>query len=200
MDQQYKFAGLLRHTLAHDFRDLLGWDGKKKQFYFLPAPGGVGRKFRYLGAKQKTQADVVSVYQKSKGAGPIDYVRHHSFHPRFERLADQWYLIISPSYYFTSDGERALNYPDTLLSGKKRLDTNSTVRGQVIMWHRLLSDMEFEDAGGLLAPDIKIDRVIKFGDPPFIELPKSVPEDVWGAKAKKSRNPSSLDEQGSFDL
>ncbi|WP_236628231.1 DUF4365 domain-containing protein, partial [Sulfitobacter sp. HI0129] len=67
VDQQYKFAGLLRHTLAHDFRDLLGWDGKKKQFYFLPAPGGVGRKFRYLGAKQKTQADVVSVYQKSKG-------------------------------------------------------------------------------------------------------------------------------------
>lgn len=68
------------------------------------------------------------------------------------------------------------------------------------MWHRLLSGMEFEDAGGLLAPDIKIDRVIKFGDPPFIELPKSVPEDVWGAKAQKSRNPSSLDEQGSFDL
>lgn len=200
VDQQHKFAGLLRHTLAHDFRDLLGWDRKKKQFYFLPTPGGVARKFRYLGAKQKTQADVVSVYQKSKGEGPIDYVRHHSFHPRFERLADQWYLIINPSYYFTSDGARALNYPDALLSGKKRLDTNSTVRGQVIMWHRLLSGLEFEDAGELLAPDTKTDRIIKFGDPPSIELPKSVPEDVWGAKAQKSRKPSGSNEQGSFDL
>jgi hypothetical protein len=197
VDQQYKFAGLLRHTLGHDFRDLLGWDRKKKQFYFLPTPGVVARRFRYLGAKQKTQADVVSVYQKSKGEGPIDYVRHHSFLPRFERLADQWYLIVNPSYYFTSDGERALNYPDALLSGKKRLDTNSTVRGQVIMWHRLLSGMEFEDAGELLAPDTKTDRIIKFSDPPSIELPKSVPEDVWGAKAQK---PSGSNEQRSFDL
>ena len=172
----------------------------KKQFYFLPTPGGVARKFHYLSAKQKTQADVVSVYQKSKGEGPINYVRHHSFHPRFERLADKWYLIVNPSYYFTSDGERALNYPDALLSGKKRLDTNSTVRGQVIMWHRLLSGMDFEDAGELLTPDTKTDRIIKFGLPPSVELPKSVPEDVWGAKAQKSRKPSGSNEQGSFDL
>lgn len=200
VDQQHKFAGLLRHTLAHDFRDLLGWDRKKRQFYFLPAPGSVTRKFRYLGAKQKTRADVVSVYKKSKGEGPVDYVRHHSFVPRFERLADQWYLIINPSYHFTSDGERGLNYPDALLSGKKRLDTNSTVRGQVIMWHRLLSGMEFDDAGGLLSPDTGTDRVIRIGEPPVIELPKSVPEDVWGARAEKTRKRSAPDEQGSFDL
>ena len=52
----------------------------------------------------------------------------------------------------------------------------------------------------LLAPDTKTDRIIKFGDPPSIELPKSVPEDVWGAKAQKSRKPSGSNEQGSFDL
>lgn len=33
---------------------------------------------RYLGAKQKTQAEVVSVYQKSKGEGPIDYDRREN--------------------------------------------------------------------------------------------------------------------------
>lgn len=200
VDQQHKFAGLLRYTLAHDFRDLLGWDRKKRQFYFLPSPGSVTRKFRYLGAKQKTQADVVSVYKKSEGEGPVDYVRHHSFIPRFERLADQWYLIVNPSYHFTSDGERGLNYPDALLSGKKRLDTNSTVRGQVIMWHRLLSGMEFEDAGSLLSTGAETDRVIMIGEPPVIELPKSVPEDVWGAKSQKARKRSAPDEQGSFEL
>lgn len=200
MEQQHKFAGLLRHTLAHDFRDLLGWDRKKKQFYFLPALDSVARKFRYLGAKQKTQAEVVSVYKKSKGEGPVDYVRHHSFVPRFERLTDQWYLIVNPSYYFTSDGVRGLSYPDIFLLGKKRLDTNSTVRGQLIVWHRLLSNMDFEDAGGLLNNEIGVERVIGFGELPHIELPKSVPEDVWGAKAQKARDPSKLDEQGSFEL
>jgi hypothetical protein len=60
--------------------------------------------------------------------------------------------------------------------------------------------MEFEDAGELLTPDAKTDRIIKFGDPPSIELPKSVPEDVWGAKAQKARKPSSSNEQGTFTL
>lgn len=200
VDQQHKFVGLLRHTLTHDFRDLLGWDRKKNQLYFLPTPGSVARTFRYLGSKQKTQADVVSVYKKAKGEGPIDYVRHHSFIPRFERLADQWYLIVNPSYFFTSDGIRPLNYPDALLSGKKRLDTNSTVRGQIIMWHRLLSDMKLEDAGGLLSVRPRSDRIIGFGEPPIIELPKSVPEDVWGMKGQKARKPTAPDEQGNFDL
>ncbi|MFD2741195.1 DUF4365 domain-containing protein [Sulfitobacter aestuarii] len=200
VDQQHKFAGLVRHTLAHDFRDQLGWDRKKRQFYFLPTPGSVARKFHYLGAKQKTQAEVVSVYKKSKDGRPVDYVRHHSFVPRFERLADQWYLIINPSYHFTSDGERGLNYPDALLSGKKRLDTNSTVRGQVIMWHRLLSGMEFEDAGGLLGSGREGNHVIGFAELPIIGLPRSVPEDVWGAKAQKARRQSATDEQGSFDI
>lgn len=197
-DQQHKFGGLLRHTLAHDFRETLGWDSDKRQFYFLPRPHGIARQFQYLGARQKTKADVVSVYKKSKDEGPIDYVRHHSFTPRFERLAEQWYLVVSPSYFFTTDGARKLNYPETLLSGKKRLDNNNAVRGQVIMWHRLLSGMSFEDTGRLLASEVSADRILTIGEPPVLELPKSVPEDVWGAKALKVKKTDKDDPQGSF--
>lgn len=197
-DQQHKFAGLLRHTLAHDFREALGWDKEKKQFYFLPEPQGIARQFQYLGAKQKTKADVVSVYKKSKDEGPVDYVRHHSFTPRFERLAEQWYLVVSPSYFFTVDGTRRLNYPETLLSGKKRLDNNNTVRGQVIMWHRLLSGMGFEDTGQLLISEVGEDRILMIGEPPVLELPKSVPDDVWGAKGHKEKKSDENDPQGSL--
>lgn len=197
-DQQYKFAGLLRHTLAHDFRETLGWDRDKKQFYFLPKPHGIARQFQYLGARQKTKADVVSVYKKSKDEGHIDYVRHHSFIPHFERLAEQWYLVVSPSYFFTTDGTRKLNYPETLLSGKKRLDNNNAVRGQVIMWHRLLSGKSFEDTGQLLTSEAPVDRTLTIGELPVLELPRSVPEDVWGAKANKARNTEEDDRQGSL--
>lgn len=200
VDQKHKFVGLLRHTLAHDFRDILGWDRKKKQFYFLPAPAHVARTFRYLGGKQKTQADVVSVYKKVKNEGPIDYVRHHSFIPRFERLADQWYLIVNPSYFYTSDGTHPLNYPDALLAGKKRLDTNNTVRGQVIMWHRLLSEMKLEDVDDLLSDRTRSDRTIRLGNPPIVDLPKSVPEDVWGVKGQNAKKSAAPEAQGIFDL
>lgn len=63
-DQQYKFADLLRQALAHYLRETLGWGKEKKQFYFLPEPQGIARQFHYLGAKQKTKADVVSVYKR----------------------------------------------------------------------------------------------------------------------------------------
>lgn len=200
MDHQNKFAGLLRHTLEQDFKNELGWDNDKKQFYFLPTPGKIARTFHYQGGKQRTQADVVSVYRKADKEGPVDYVRHHSFVPRFERLADQWYLIVNPSYFFTSDGTRPLTYPEALLSGKKRLDTNSTVRGQLIMWHRFLSGSAVRDSGTLLAERPKTDHIISFGNPPVVQLPKSVPEDVWGTKGLKLKtSPASID-QGNFDL
>ena len=199
-DQRFKFAGLLRHTLIHQNRDALAWDRKKGYFYFLPTPGGIARTFRYLGAKQKTKADVVSVYKKSKDDAPVDYVRHHAFVPRFERLADQWYLIINPTYHFTSNGSRPLRFPDTLLSGKKRLDNNNAVRGQVIMWHRFLSKMAYEDTGGLLEAGSSDGRFIEFGAPPILGLPKSVPEDVWGTKRKKGGNQIDDRSQSAFDL
>ena len=200
VDQQNIFAGLLRHTMEQEFKNQLGWDNKKRQFYFLPHPGSIARTFHYQGGKQKTQADVVSVYKKAKEDGPVDYVRHHSFIPRFERLADQWYLIVNPSYFFTSDGTRPLTYPEALLSGKKRLDTNSAVRGQIIMWQRFLSGSEVGDPGTLLEGRSKSDRIIGFGQPPVVELPKSVPEDVWGAKGAKFKTLTSSTDQGSFDL
>ena len=199
-DQRFKFSGLLRHTLIHQQRDTLGWHRKKGIFFFLPRPGVIGWTFRYLGAKQKTKADVVSVYKKSEDDAPVDYVRHHAFMPRFERLADQWSLIVNPTYHFTSDGSHPLSYPDALLSGKKRLDNNNAVRGQVIMWHRFLANMAYEDSGKLLEAESRADGILEFGSPPVLELPKSVPDDVWGSKRKRAENRSENDAQGALDL
>lgn len=200
VDQQHKFAGLLRHTLAHQFRKTLGWDKEKSQFYFLPNAEILERRFHYRSAINKTYAEVVSVYRKDGDDSPIDYVRHHSFSPRFERLGDQWYLIVSPSYYFTSDGKRRLQYPDALLSGKKRKDNNNSVRGQVIMWQRFLSGSAISEVGGLLPADTTSGQTLNVGEPPSISLPKSVPEDVWSPKKRKKKPDDGEKKQGSFEL
>jgi hypothetical protein len=200
IDQQYRFASLLRQALAQDFREVLGWDKEKKQFYFLPMPNEISRRFHYQGSKQRTFADVVSRYKKSKDGGAIDYVRHHSFVPHFERLGAQWYLVVNPSYYFTFDGFRRLTYPDALLSGKKRLDNNNSVRGQVVMWQRLLSWANVNELGGLLGHAAKDIHILRVGDPLILELPRSVPEDVWGGKSQKPKQPVDGDQQGSLDI
>lgn len=200
LDHQHKFAGLLRYTLAHQFRRTLGWDKEKSQFYFLPVPEKLERRFHYRSAINKTHADVVSVYRKGEDDAPVDYVRHHSFAPRFERLGDQWYLIVSPSYYFTSDGKHRLQYPDGLLSGKKRKDNNNSVRGQVIMWQRFLSGAEVSEVGGLLAADKSSKMTIGVGAPPSVMLPRSVPEDVWSPKKGKKKGDAAEEAQVSFEL
>jgi hypothetical protein len=61
-------------------------------------------------------------------------VRHHAANFRFERLADEWFLIVDPTFYFTKDGFQPHRFPEALLAGKKRLERNAAVRGQVIMW------------------------------------------------------------------
>lgn len=163
-------------------RETLAWNDDKRLFYFMPNPESITKRFSYHASKQKTTAEVVSVYKKSPSDPAISYVRHHAFSPRFEKIGSAWYLVVSPTYFFTFDGYRRHTYPDALLSGKKRLDNNNSVRGQVIMWHRLLSGADPDSTGELLAAREKPKKAIEIGSPPTIQLPKSVPEDVWRDK------------------
>jgi hypothetical protein len=102
--------------------------------------------------------------------------------PRFERLFDQWYLVVNPTYFFTTNGFIPHSYPGALLAGKKRLDNSASLRGQVIMWHRFLSQPE-RDANNPFAEASSAPR-LKFGEPPTVGLATRVPEDVWGSPKK----------------
>ena len=59
--------------------------------------------------------------------------------------------------------------------------------------------MSFEDdTGQLLTSEVSVDRILTIGEPPVLELPRSVPEDVWGAKAHKAKKTDEDDPQGSL--
>jgi len=75
-------------------------------------------------------------------------------------------------------------YPQALLSGKKRMDNSGSLRGQVIMWHRFLTQRE-RGADDLFAPEASDEPSLRFGEPPQITLDTRVPEDVWGTPKKK---------------
>src|SRR5215208_5121757 len=67
-------------------------------------------------------------------------VRHHAFVPRFERIGDDWYVSITPTFFFSENGSRPHRFGSVLLAGKKKLDRNASVRGQVLMWRHLLAN------------------------------------------------------------
>jgi len=194
IDEQNTFAHLLRQTFQHQVCEDLNWHKDKGLFYFRALTAGENRIFRYESSKKRTEAEVVNVATKD---GNVSFVRHHAFEPRFELIVDQWYLIINPTYYFTTNGYTEHSFPDALLAGKKRLDNSSAIRGQIIMWHRFLTKSDRVD-GGLFFDDAASPKPLTFGAPPTIHLPTKVPEDAW--KTSKPKGEGADSDQVELDL
>lgn len=188
LDEQNNFAFLLRNTLRHQVREDLNWQKDNKLLYFRALRANEPRTFPYEASKKKTSADVVNVATSKKEEGRVEFVRHHAFVPRFESLDDQWFLVITPTYFFTTNGLTPHSYPQALLSGKKRMDNSATLRGQVIMWHRFLTQKD-RDEGDLFGQEAESEPRLRFGQPPQIVLETRVPEDVWGSPKKKPEEP-----------
>lgn len=184
LDEQNNFAFLLRQTLRHQVREDLNWEKGRKLFYFRVLEKNVSRRFHYEASRKKTHADVVNVISNKNEDSRVEFVRHHAFVPRFELLDDQWFLIVTPTYYFTTDGFTPHSYPQALLAGKKRMDNSASLRGQVIMWHRFLTQSE-RAASDLFGRDTEPEPCLRFEQPPQIALETRVPEDVWGEPKKK---------------
>lgn len=200
LDEQYNFSFFLKQLLRHQFDRDLGWEKGNKIFYFRAEKENTSRSFKYLATKNRAETDVVNASQDKKEPGKIAFVRHHAFAPRFELMLDQWFLIISPTYHFTTNGFVPHSYPAALLSGKKRMDNNASLRGQVIMWHRFLSGGE-ETSGDLFSSGESEPKFLTFSAPPTVSLPTTVPEKAWNTSKPKVVDEDDQDnDQGGFNL
>lgn len=179
VDERNTFSHLLRRTLGHQFQKDLAWDKDRGQFFFKALAPNRSRAFAYRSSKVKASTDVVNIARLKSDPDRVAFVRHHSFIPRFENLLDEWFLVVNPNYYFTTNGFQPHSYPAELLAGKKRLDNSASLRGQVIMWHRFLTQKD--DAQDLFDEPVD-DAILRFGSPPEIHLDTKVPEDVWGTR------------------
>jgi hypothetical protein len=185
-DETNTFSFLLRKTFDYQVRRDLAWNKDRKLYYFRAQAENTSRTYAYEASKKKTSTQVVNVAESKTDKSMTSFVRHHAFVPRFERLYDKWYLVINPTYFFTTNGYLPHSYPAALLAGKKRLDNSASLRGQVVMWHRFLSQQEREIDN--LFADASLQPLLKFGEPPKVALATRVPEDVWGSPRRVTEN------------
>jgi hypothetical protein len=93
----------------------------------------------YRGISKNTSRKVVEHYPNKKDPTRAGYYRHLAFTAQFHYLDENWYLELTPTYYYTRDGTiRMANY-EGLLSGIKRLGRNSAVLGQTVFLAEYLS-------------------------------------------------------------
>ena len=192
LDDRNDTIDLLRRTVEAQLFDRLCYVRKDRLFYFRAMQKNKPLKYSYTSTSRSASARVVSVYRNQKDPEAKGYVRHHAARFRFERLHDEWFIVVDPTFYFTRDGFQPHRYAETLLSGKKRLERNAAVRGQVIMWqHLLVSSSEAQDdlwtTSEPDAPRLRFELL------PVLQLSHAVPESSWNRTDPRAKQMHSLD-------
>jgi hypothetical protein len=192
VDDHNDTIDLLRRTLNRQAASQITHLPKERLFYFHALSTNKPRSYRYAANVRDASAKVVSVYPNKKYPDRPGYVRHHAAAFRFERLGDEWFIVVDPTFYFTRNGFVPHPFPGALLSGKKRLERNAAVRGQVIMWQHLLVQSAAAE-GGLFAIPEEGNRLLGFEQLPVIELSQAVPEASWNRSDPRAKEMESGD-------
>src|SRR6516164_1186354 len=188
LDDTNDMIDLLRRTVERQTSTELSYLRKDRLFHFRATRANKSRTYKYFANVNETSAKVVNAYANPKGRG---YVRHHAASFRFERLADEWFLIVDSTFYFTKDGFQPHPFPEALLAGKKRLERNAAIRGQVMMWQHLLVESSKPVAG--LFEKNKPEPILGFETLPLIQLPQAVPESSWTRTDPRAKEMESRD-------
>ena len=193
LDDTNDVIDLLRRTVERQTATQLSYLRSDRLFHFKATELNRSRSYRYLANVNETSAKVVSAYAakrnpKGKGRG---YVRHHAARLRFDRLADEWFVVIDPDFYFTRDGFAPHRFPEALLAGKKRLERNAAVRGQVIMWQHLLVASGMQEVG--LFDTEGPGPLLQFERLPVLQLAQAVPKSSWKRTDPRAKDMEAYD-------
>lgn len=136
---QNDFVRLLKQVLAAKLRPEVRYSPLKDRYFFRATPDLNPRVIRYTSLVQATGRVVFRAYTRKHDPTDVSYYRHSAFEGDFVRYDDSWYLQITPTYFFTWDGQRVDRYHSERLSKMYRIERNQAVLGQVRMWAEYLN-------------------------------------------------------------
>jgi hypothetical protein len=149
LETRRHFAQLLNHCLSQKCSPMgMKFLKDREVLYFKATNPEDGktvlptRKKHYKSRKVKTSRDVFKAYPYKSDPTKIAYYRHVGFERRFRFIGDKWYLEITPTYHFTSDGHQVHPFHEEYLSKIKTFEGNNAIAGLVIMFAALLQDEE----------------------------------------------------------
>ena len=176
-DTKRQFVKLLNKCLREKTKLLgLEFNETHKHYHFRPTRELRIRKVSYRSLEKKVSREVFKQYVKKNDPTQKTYCRHSAFKGHFLRLSNEWYLEISPTYHFTSDGYWKHMFRAELLQGIKRMDRNPAVLGQVLMWADYLSQST------LFSSEYPF---LHFGQLATVDINTSLPDSVWSKSEEK---------------
>ena len=172
-DMRRLFVRLLNRCLREKTWHLgLRFNPDREYYYFSATRDLRPRKVSYQSHQKRVVRDVFKRYPKKSDPSQTGYYRHAAFIGHFQRLGDKWYLEISPTYHFTSNGHKEDLFRTDRLQGIKRLDRNPAVLGQLLMW----ADYLGRSTGDLYSSEYAF---LSFGELETVDTNTSLPDDIW---------------------
>lgn len=174
-DKRRLFVWLLNGALRDDLGAVGVWYWKKDElFAFAGKPDQPDRKHAYRGLHKNSVKTVVFHYEwVSRSGRKFPYLRHDAFRSRFRWFGGGWFLEVTPTYRFTSDGKTKYRFHEDQLRGIKRLERNRAVLSQVLVWTDILCPAPSLFAGP--------PRFLRFEPGVVLRTTKSVPDEQWSA-------------------
>jgi len=135
VEKRRLFVQLLNKTLRAQLDSRLRYWPKDDCF----AMTGESRKQSYQSLKRSSGLTVVSQFaSKSKDGRTFDYRRHLAFRGQFRCLDGAWFLEITPTYRFTTDGAQRDRFHESRLKKIKEIEGNRAVLSCVLFWANFL--------------------------------------------------------------
>lgn len=167
VQHQRIFVQLLNRTLKAQIGDEVRFWPDEECY----AMAGPPRKMSYVSLKRQSKVAVVARFKWTATNGrEFERFRHAAFRGQFRILDGIWYLEITPTYRFTSDGYTLDRFHEDWLKGIKRIEGNRAVLSSVLFWAYYL-----RPRAGLFPTS----PLLRFGD--LVALPCSVgiADEAW---------------------
>lgn len=190
-DRQRQFVQLLNQTLRSQVApEVRYWP--KEDCYACVGALEEGRKKRsYESLKRRSPISVVSKFQRTTSDGRIyEWLRHLAFRGQFRGLDGQWYLEITPTYRYTSDGYSLYRFHEDALKGIKRIEGNRAVLSAVLFWADYLRPQSDFFA--------KKDLALVFGNLASFELDVGINDEQWSERDPNAPRDDTFENQESF--
>jgi hypothetical protein len=171
-DRKRDFVRLLNFCLQKKAKSLGLWYDKASDVHFFKSTSDLKtQRVHYKSIKQQTSCEVFKRYVKHRGDKTSEYCRHAAFKGFFKRFEGQWYLEITPTYYFTWNGQDKDKFGESRLQGIKRLERNPAVLGKLLMWADI-----FTRPNNILSLEYSF---LHFGEIKTIEFNTNLPDALW---------------------
>jgi len=106
-------------------------------YFFRRGLHNSNRRFAYQSLTREASRTVCGFHQGKQGGR--GYYMHSAFKGQFRRYEGTWFLIVTPTYFYTTNSKEPYPYGSELLKGIKQRERHPAVFGQLLMWVGLLT-------------------------------------------------------------